>query len=94
MRNLSFVSFLASYAAYWTYFRNRYFIDREAGELHSVRFQRKMDAYILESCVFALREYVLADQPTVDMTARFLLRMVREDEFTKRLFTRLFILCL
>ncbi len=28
------------------------------------------------------------------MTARFLLRMVREDDFTKRLFTRLFILTL
>ena len=41
-----------------------------------------------------MREYVLADKPTIDLTARFLERMVKEDPFTKRLFTRLFIILL
>ena len=94
LRNVSFVCLLTAYVSYFGYLRSRYFIDRETGELHSVRFQRKVDAYILETCVYLLREYVLKDQPTIDLTARFLLRMVREDEFTKRLFTRLFIMCI
>lgn len=38
LRNVSFVCLLTAYASYFGYFRSRYFIDREAGDLHSIRY--------------------------------------------------------
>lgn len=44
--------------------------------------------------MYLLREYVLKDQPTIDLTAKFLRKLVQEDKDTKRLMTDLFIMML
>lgn len=38
LRNFSFVTFSTAYVSYFAFFRGRYFIDREKGNLHTLTY--------------------------------------------------------
>jgi len=52
---------------------------------------KNIDKYIKETAIMMLREYVLKDEATIDMTGRHLLKLVNEEEFIKVLMTDIFI---
>ena len=90
-QNLTLTTSLILYAAYYGHYRDHYFIDREKQTLHLFHWQRRADELIIQMCVNALRDQVLKEHLYAKYTADALLRLVVDDEFTKKLMTDLFI---
>lgn len=90
-RNFTLTTSSLLFVSYHAHYRNTWFIDRKNRTLRPVTLQKEMDAWFKNRCIESLRELVLKDQTMIDYTATFLLKLVREDEYTKKLMTDLFI---
>jgi len=82
------------FCSYRLYLRDKYFIDRKNKTLHTITLLKKLDKKIKDTAIYMLREHVLKDEATINMTAKHLLKLVNEEQFVTDQITDIMILLL
>jgi hypothetical protein len=76
------------FCSYRLYLRDKYFIDRKNKTLHTITLMKKLDKKVKDTAIYMLREHVLKDEATINMTAKHLLKLVYSSlHYQQRIFS-------
>ena len=89
--NFGVLLFTSAFLAYHLKYRSIYFLDKDNKTLHSLTYLQSVDKKIRSSARWLIQDQCFYDPRMVDFLARLSLRMVLEDDYTKKTTTDIFI---